>query len=179
MKPLGKLSNIFDRTCDLLAILAAVLLMLTLVLVNSEVFIRGFTGHSIIWVIEICEYCLLFITFLGTAWLLKRNGHIMIDFVVLRLRSKPQAAVRIFSSIISLIVSLVMTWYSIRVTLGHFQAGYVISSGLMPRSFIILSVIPVGSFLLSIQFMRMTYEYLKGWQRLSKQEQTSVDETPK
>lgn len=171
MKLLGKAGNAFDWICTILAILAALLILLIFVLVNAEVFIRGFTSHSIIWMIEICEYCLLFITFLGTAWLLKRGGHVTVDLVISRLRSKPQTVVKIISSIIGVIVSLIITWYGARVTLDHFQTGYTIAGGIEPPSFIIQTVIPVGCLLLSIQFIRMTYAYIKGWQALSKQEQ--------
>lgn len=168
MNLLRKVSNIFDRTCDLAAILAAVLLMLIFVLVNSEVITRSITAHSIVWVIEICEFCLFFITFLGTAWLLRRDGHVKIDLVVSQLNPRHQALVKTITSIISTISCLVVTWYSAKVTWACFQTGFPLGTGLMPPAFIILSVMPVGSFLLSIQFLRITYGHVSRWKALQK-----------
>lgn len=162
MKLLTKTGNIFDQVCTVLAILAGVLVIFVFAIVNSEVIIRSTTVHSISeWMIEVSEYCLLFMTFLGTTWLLRRDGHVKIELVLSRLEPRHQVVIRVFNSIICAIACLILTWYSARVTWTNFQSGFLYGGGLMPPYWIILSIIPVGSFLLSIQFMRITYGHLR------------------
>ena len=161
MKLLKRLNNVFDRVCSVSAYLAAILIILTFALVNSEVMSRLLTARSIVWVIEICEYALLFITFLGTAWLLKIGGHIKIELTLSRLNPRARDMVRAINCILCAVFSLVLTYYGVRVTLEHFESGYAVGSGLEPPSFIILSIIPIGNFLLLIQFLKMGYGYMR------------------
>jgi hypothetical protein len=46
-----------------------------------EVTIRWLGGASQLWVIEVSEYALLFITFLGAPYLLAKNLHVVMDLV--------------------------------------------------------------------------------------------------
>ena len=165
MKPLRKVLEFINRTCDFLVIPAGILLIATVAVVSANVIMRYGLGRSIAWAIEVPEYALLFITFLGTAWLLRRGGHISIELVVSRLKPEHQAVTSIISSIICAIISLTLTWYGIKVTWDHFQAGYRLTSPLGPPSFLIQSIIPVGSFLLFTQFLRMACEQLTASKR--------------
>ncbi len=166
LKLLRKLTVFFDRTLDVLVFVACVILAFVALSIGLEVFMRYFLGRPLIWVVEISEYSLLFITFLGTAWLLRREGHVSLDFVVTRLKPKNQALLNIFTSILGTMVCLVLVWYSARITWYNFQAGTYLETLLEPSKAAILAVIPLGSFLLFIQFLRRTYGYLQTW-RLS------------
>jgi len=161
MKLLSKISSFLNRACDVLAVGAAALLIAIFLLVNTEVIVRSFTGYSIIWVIEICQYALLFITFLGTAWVLKRDGHIKIELLVSWLNPRHRVIANVFTSISCTIICLVVTWYSAKVTWVHYQGGYILSGSLMPPSFIIQCIIPIGSFMLFSQFLKITHGHLR------------------
>ena len=79
MKILAKVGTIFDRTIGYLAFVAAIIIILTMLAVSAQIVMRYFLNRPMIWVMEITEISLLFITFLGTAWLLRREGHVKID----------------------------------------------------------------------------------------------------
>ena len=51
---------------------------------------RKIIGWSVDWVIELTEYLLAYLTFLGGAHLLKIDGHLTFDLVVQRLRKKKE-----------------------------------------------------------------------------------------
>lgn len=173
MKLLTKVTAIFDRTISLLAFLAAILLILIMLSVSAEVFMRQSLARPIVGVLEITEISLLFITFLGAAWVLKIDKHVKIDLLLNRLNPRAQALLNMITSILCTIGCLIITWYGVRVTWDYFRSGYYFSTPLETPQFVILCVIPIGSFLLVIQFLRRTYEYLEGWRASPAKEQRS------
>ena len=160
MNLLKKATNIFDRIIDVLALLAVVLLAFIMVSVLYEVVTRYFLGQTSSWVFEFTAYSLAFITFLGTTWLLRREGHVKVDLVLSRLNPRTQAMVNIVTSILCAIVWLAVTWYSLKTTLHSYQIGYLEATELQAPKWILLSVIPIGSFLLFIQCLRRAFQYL-------------------
>ena len=165
MKLLAKASAIFDRVIDFLVFLACLLLMFAVVMVGLDVALRYFFGRPIIWAVEITEYSLLYIAFLGAAWLLKKEGHVRVDVVLNLLNPRNQTLVNIITSILGAMVCLVIAWYGAEITWDHFVRGVPSIQLLHTPRFLILMIIPIGSFLLFIQFLRRTYGYLGERQR--------------
>lgn len=163
MRLLTKGAAVFDRIIGLLALLGASLLTFMMLAVCWEVVSRYFLGRGIIWVIEFSEYNLLFITFLGTAWLLKKEGHVKMDIVLTRLNLKNQLLVNSVTSILGAILCLVIAWSGAEVAWDHLQRGLHQPTLIAPPDFPIFVVIPVGSFLLFIQFLRRSYGFLQSW----------------
>jgi len=161
MKLLAKAGTLFDRTVNYLAFVAAVLIIFTMLSVGAEVVMRYFLHRPMIWVMEVTEIILLFITFLGTAWLLRREGHVKVDIVLGHLNPRAQALLGIISSIIGIIVCIVLVWYGIQVSYDYTQGGLYEPTLLELPKGPLLAIIPVGSFLLLIQFVRRTYGYLQ------------------
>lgn len=147
----------FDRVIDLSALLAVALGAFLMLGICAEITARNLTRWSLPWMFELTEYSLLFMTFLGTARLLKTEGHVKMDIVFVRLKPRAQVWLNIITSIICAIVCLALTWYGIRTTGFFLQTGAPYSSVLEPPMWIIVSVVPLGFFLLSIQFLRRTY----------------------
>jgi len=161
MKLIIKLASFFDRTIGFLALLGILILAVTLLLVNYEVVARYILNQPTPWMLEIVEYALLYIGFLGATWVLKEEGHIKMDLVVNRLNPRAQAWLNIVTSFIGIIICLIITWYGILVTLHLYQSGQYFAAYLKPPKYIILSVVPLGCLLLFIQFVRRTYGYIK------------------
>ena len=162
MKLLGKTSAIFDSTIGIFAIFAAVLLAFIMLSVCTEVVTRYFLGRPLIWVIEVTEFVLVWITFLGAAWVLKREAHVVMDIVLVRLEPRTQALVNIITSVIGVAICLVLTGYGAFVTWDLYQREQFLPTILRPPSHILFAIIPIGSFLLFIQFLRRTYGYILG-----------------
>jgi TRAP-type C4-dicarboxylate transport system permease small subunit len=155
-----KAGNCFDKVIDALATLAGVLIMLTVFLVCGDISIKLTFGRSLPWVAEIVEHSLLWLTFLGTTWVLKRNRHIKMDMVVDQLNPRHQSFLNLITSFLGAIVCLIIAWYSARVTWQHFQSGYKLLTIMDTPSALINFIIPVGFFLLTIQFVRRGLGYL-------------------
>ncbi len=163
MKLVRKVVNIFDRTLDLLALLAVVLIIFIMLSVDTEVVTRYFWGRPITGTIEVMGYCLLFITFLGAAWGLREEVHVRMDVVLNRLSTGAQSLLNIITSILSAIICLIIVWYGVVVTWESYQINYRAATELETPEYLVLFIIPIGSFLLFIQFLRRTYGYLQSW----------------
>ena len=110
---------------------------------------------------EIWEYGLLYIPFLGAAWLLRIEGHVKMEMVIDRLNPKRQSVLNTITSIIGVIIFLVMTWYGAKSTWFLFQSGHYMPTDLKPPTFLIILIIPAGSLLLFIQSLRRTHGFLR------------------
>ena len=99
----GKTS--FDRLIESLAFMAGLLLLLITVFVSYAVITRYLNFKPPIWVLQFTEYGLLWMTFLGTAWLLREEGHIKVDTLVSRLGPRSLKIQRLTTDIMGFIVS--------------------------------------------------------------------------
>ena len=159
MKLTEKVSSGFSRTLDLLGLVACILILFSMMLVVTDVVMRYFLNRPIQWTTEITEYSLLFIAFLGAAWVLKREGHVGMDLIVNRLGRRVQALLNAVTSSIGALIWLTITWFSVKATWEFYELGFFFFTPLRTPKFIIISIIPIGSALLFIQFMRRAYSY--------------------
>lgn len=174
VKVLVKASAILDHIIDYLVWLAAILLIFGWLSVCFEVLMRYFLNRPTVWTLEITENILVWVTFLGTAWLLRREGHVKIDFLILRLKPIRQAIINSITSISCAIICLAVAFYGVQVVWNQFQRSLVFSTILELPMAPFYIVVPIAFFLLCIQFLRRTYGYLAGWRLLQAKKEGSV-----
>lgn len=156
--------TVFDRIIDILAFLAGILVIFAMLAVCTDVSLRFFWNYPIVWVYEITELSLLFIAFLGTTWLLKKGGHVRVDIILVRVSQRTQELLGMVSSIIGILICLVLVWYGIQVSWQFTAEGISDPTILELPKGPILIIIPLGSFLLLIQFLRSIHGYWRKWQ---------------
>ncbi len=163
MQLLRKLGVFFDWFIDVLAYVSGVVLVFIMLAVTTDVSSRKLLGAPIQWVDDLSGYLMLFIGFLGCAWLLKKEGHVSVDVVIQRLSPKTQAG---FHTIISLIVAamcLVMTYAGVRTTLSVYRRGVFTVAFLEVHLYLLVWVVPLGFALLAIQFLRRAHANYDAW----------------
>ena len=128
--------------------------------VSADVILRSTMNRPIVWVNEGTEYALLYITFLGAAWLMRREGHVRVDIVLNRLEPRTQAIINTVTSVILIIICFLLVWYGTRVTLDNFERGILSVRYYELPKFIFLAVIPLGSLLLFIESLKKTFGFL-------------------
>ncbi len=171
MKLQKGLVTAFEGAIGVTAILAAAVLIFLMLSVSTDVVMRYFFNRPMIWVLEISEILLLFLTFLGAAWVLREGGHVKMDLVFRWLKPRTEALLNLITYFVSAIALLVVTWYSAEATWDLYQRGaYRVSELEIPYAYYMV-IIPVGGFLLGIQALRMAYGYLDSWRALRHREQ--------
>ena len=162
-KLLIKASSAFDRILGVFMFLAAAILAFLMLAVCWDVIARTFAGKPLIWLLEFTEYGLLYITFLCTAWVLKNEGHVISDLLLVALSPKSQAFLNMATSILGAVICLFLTWFGAAVSWEKLQSGAYQPTPIEPPDFPIFVIIPIGSFLLFIQFLRRAYKNLGHW----------------
>jgi len=157
-----KATSVFEHALNVTAFAAGVLIIIMMLTTCFDVVTRRI-GYAQKWTIEVSEYYMIFITFLGTAWLLREEGHVKMDILVNALNQRTQALLGIITSIIGVVISFYLVAWGSLTTWDHYQRGILQMTPLLTPSAVLLAIIPIGGILLFIQFLRRTYGYLRAW----------------
>jgi TRAP-type C4-dicarboxylate transport system permease small subunit len=160
VKLFTKAEAIFDRILTFLIWGAGGLICFAIVSVSVDVILRYSFNIAQVWVLEIAEFILLYVVFLGTAWVQKEEGHVRIGLLVDCLDIQSQNIINVIVSILGAITTFVYTWYGLIVAWNSYREGLVAMTLLEPPNILIVWIIPFGTFLLFIQFSRRTYKYI-------------------
>ncbi len=153
---ISALELFYDRVVSSLAFLAGILVIFLMLVIFVDVTLRYVTGYSISWAFEASEYTLLYVTFLGTAWLLKRDAHVKLDILLNWLEPRPKAYLNLIASIMLIIVCILLLWFGADSTIDNFQRHVTSVKYYAPPKWVFLVIIPVGSFLLTIEAVKKT-----------------------
>lgn len=149
-----KIIRVFDWLLDAGAALSGALLVAVMLLTSIKVFFRYGLREGLMGVDQISGTLLVYIAFLGAAWVLRREEHVTIDLLVTRLRPKTRRWLTCGNSVAGALICLVVTFYGTVEAVTSWQRGILIPAEIEIPRVINLGVIPLGTFLLSLQFMR-------------------------
>ncbi|MBM4350404.1 MAG: TRAP transporter small permease [Deltaproteobacteria bacterium] len=143
----------------MMAIIAAMMVIFLMLAISYSVMVRYFLNRPVAWIVEISSYLMLYITFLGTAWLLRRDGHVEIDLFTSHLSPKTKAVFKSLTSIGGAVVGFILAWKGALVTLDYFRRGVTPMGILNTPQFLLMAIIPVGGFLLMVEFILRTIRF--------------------
>ena len=155
------MARAFDKLIAVFFWVAGVLLLFVTVGTCVDVILRYSVNRPIHWMLEITEYAMLYIPFLGAAFVLKEEGHIRIDLVITFLGERLRGWLNVATSFMGGVVMGTYTWFGAQVTLDYFRRGVPSLESLKIPMFLILMIIPIGGFLFSIQFFRQMAGYYR------------------
>ena len=161
MKFLSAADRIFDLVTKYLCYLAAAILIVISVSISLDVVLRYTINNPLKWVFEGTEYAMLFITFLAATFVLQKDEHVRLDLAINALGPRLRTGINAFTSLVMAAVSLVLTWSSAKYTIYLFQNDVTLIKYYTIPKFVIYFIIPVGFFLLFIQSLKRTYQYLR------------------
>jgi TRAP-type C4-dicarboxylate transport system permease small subunit len=146
-----------DRLLDMIhlamAWAAAACILFMMLAICYSVILRYFWNKPVPWIVEVSSYLMLYITFLGTAWLLRQDGHVEVDLFLSGLKPRVRALLRGVTSLGGLAVGFILTWKGAAVTLDFYQRGVTMMGILSTPQCVLLAIIPVGGFFLFIEFL--------------------------
>ncbi len=157
-----KIAHIFNSIVNIGGALSGGLLVVVMLLTSIKVIFRYVLREGLLGVDQISGTLLLYITFLGAAWVLRREEHVTIDLLVTRLSPKVQRWMNVFNSILGALICLILTIYGTLEVIYSWQRGILIPAEIEIPRVINLAVIPLGSFFLFLQFMRRAQLHFRG-----------------
>ncbi|MFC2040106.1 TRAP transporter small permease [Chloroflexota bacterium] len=158
-----KLTAIFDKIIDSSAVLSAIIIVFLMLGVTVQIVLRYFFNNPILGVVELSGIAVLYALFLGTAWVLRNEKHVVLDIVIEKLNPRNQHLINMINSIVCAIMCLILIWYATQMTWMRFESGLYLKWYLKILDGYSLLIIPLGSTLLFIQFLRRAYGYLQKW----------------
>lgn len=150
------------RCEDALAALGSAIFAFITLAIGAEVVLRYGFNRPLTWVVEVSEYALLWMTFLGTSWVLRQGGHVRVDILMQFFSPATLRKCGLVSAGCGILASLVLVVFGAQVTWIAMARGSFKPTGLDIPTWLVLVVIPMGGVLLLARFSRMFVEYYTG-----------------
>lgn len=148
-----RLSTLFGRLLDALAIGAALVLLAMVVLVSADIVLRNVAGLAFPWANEATEYALYVITLMTAPWLLRRGQHVRLDLVLTYVPARVAFAMETAADGIGFLVCLVMMRYGLKMTIESAALGSITIKNLVFPEWWLLAPLPLCFALVAIEFV--------------------------
>ena len=143
-----------------LVFIASVMMTGLMIIVCVDLTLRYFFNSPLLWGTEVTEIMLLYITFLGMAWVFKEDGHVVIDVFTSQVTGRKKKILNGVSYFLVGIVAAVLVYYGFYTVYDHFRRGVFNPTVIETPIWLIIVVIPVGSVPLFLEVL------IKGWKLL-------------
>ncbi len=139
-------------------VVAAVAILVALVCaVTFEVVMRYFFNKPTRWVVEFSEYSLLYLAFLGGAWVLKEEGHVKVELLIEVLPMRVREALHMITSLTGAAVCGLFFWVSTAYVWEIYGTGEILFKSVLIKKWLVMVIIPPGLLLLTLQFIRRAF----------------------
>ena len=140
-----------------MAVVAGLIFLFIMLLVCYDVIMRYVFKNPTGWSLEVCEYLLVYLTFLGSPWLLREGGHVNVDFLFYFIPPSMVPKFKIATGFVATIALFILFIFSTSATLELYERGVTeIKILTIPRWFLFW-VIPLGTFFLSLEAFRQFF----------------------
>jgi len=135
------------------------------VIVCIDLSLRSFFNAPLLWGNEVTEILLLYITFLGAAWVFREDGHVVIDLFTAKTYGRMKRVLTMLSYLCVGVVAAVLVYYGFYTTCDHYLRKVFNPTVLETPIALIIVIIPLGSVPLLLEVL------VKGWKLLSAKSQ--------
>jgi TRAP-type C4-dicarboxylate transport system permease small subunit len=150
-----------DRVCAFGAVLSGLIVIFVTLSIGYSILSRATGLPSAVWVIQFNEYGLLWMTFLGTAWLLGRKKHISVHIILQHLSEKNKKRVAVVHALMGIVLCGFFCWFTAFTTIEKIGRNVIdVQAVDIPIGYVLI-VIPVGFLLLLLQFIRNLVEAVR------------------
>ena len=148
------MDKILDRIFDFLAVVIGLILIFMTLSIGYSIFARAVHLPGPVWIVQFNEYAMLFATLLGSAWLLSKGKHVSIEMLASRFNRRGRKILELIHCLIGMGLCATLCWYGTFTTLENFQRNVIHVQAVDVPIAYLLFAIPLGFFLLLLQFIR-------------------------
>jgi C4-dicarboxylate transporter DctQ subunit len=135
------MARVLNRICSVMAVLGGLLLLFITFSIAYSIVTRKLDLPTPVWVVQFNEYALLWVPFLASAWILSRNQHVSVEFLVQYLDRKGRKTLDIIHSALGMVVCGILCWYGISTTWDYYVRGVMdVASIDVPMAFVLVVV---------------------------------------
>ncbi len=158
---INKIYKVIDAVTKCFAFLAGVVILFLLIAICVSVLSRYFFHSPIGWIVQISEYCIGFIAFLGAAWLEREDGHIKVEIIIGSINENVRHILDIVTSIIGSITCIIIAIYGFKVVFDFYQRNVKSVDILETKLWYIYIVIPIGFLFYFFQIIRRRMNHVE------------------
>jgi TRAP-type C4-dicarboxylate transport system permease small subunit len=129
-----------------------------------DVLRRYFFNSTITGLTEITTLLLVYVPFLGAAWALKGEKHIVLDTVLTIMKPRTRAFTMVMTSSAGILIGAILVYFGTLTTVDLFRRG-VLAIAISIPFWLYSLAIPIGGLMLFIQFIRRTLLNWKLWRQ--------------
>jgi TRAP-type C4-dicarboxylate transport system permease small subunit len=167
-----RLSNLYGKLLDALAVMAALTLLAMVLIVTGDIVLRNTVSKGFVWANEISEYALYMITLLTAPWLLRRGQHVRLDLVLTAVPKRAAIVMEAIGDILGFVVCAAMIRYATLMTYDAWRNGSITIKNLVFPEWWLLFPLPICFVLLAIEFLFRFHRLILN--REKREEATSV-----
>ncbi len=146
--------RIYDGVIVGLAIIAGAMVAAVFLMIVYDVAVRTLGFQPPFWTSALTEYALLYMTMLAAPWLVRQKGHVFVESLTLMLEARAQRAVHVFAYLISIVLCLVLTFYSVKQGLEVWSRQEIDIRSISIPGWLLYASLPIGFCLSAIEFAR-------------------------
>lgn len=149
--------RLYVRLLDIMAVVAALMILFSMVTVTGDVVLRAFFSRGILWSFEVTEFLLLYIPMLAMPWLARRHGHVRIDLLLTWVSARSATVLSVVSYAAVAVLCILLAYWSTLATLNSYSRG-IVNAGIVawPR-WALLVVMPPAFLFTAIEFARLVW----------------------
>ena len=157
-----QLVQVYDWIVAALAAVAGLAIITAMTFVVVDVSGRFFASAPIAWINEYTEHLMVFIPFLGMAWLVRRaEGHVRIDLVVNALSPRAQSWLAVWVGILCTGTCAFTAYYAGLESFKNFARGIETIGNYPAPKWPLIGAVALGLGLCAIEFARVLYEDIR------------------
>lgn len=164
MEALKRVARSFSKainwSCGFAHFWAELGIFLMMIVVFYAVVMRYIFNDPPLWSDEIGPHLFIFCTWIGIGQVLKDDHHIHFELLLNRLSGKKKICLQIVISFVGLLFCLLMTWYGVRYVIFQYSSGIKSNTLLAIPYWIPYLSIPLGSILISMEYLIKISGYL-------------------
>jgi TRAP-type C4-dicarboxylate transport system permease small subunit len=125
---------------------------------DLDLFLRYVFRSPIVGMTEITELLLLYITFLGTAWVFREDAHVVIDILLYNLYERSKKVMMIVRNIFMTLICSVLIYFGSLTTYDNYIRDVRNPTVLEMPIALATVIIPVGGFVLLLEVLVKFWE---------------------
>jgi len=141
-----------ERLVDVIGEWTSWIALVIVLLMACAVVLRYFFSAGTVWEQELEWHLLSPLILFGMSYALRHGAHVRVDILYARFPRRTQHAVDLFSALLTIAVSVLIVWYSLK----YVGQAYSIDEGSpdpggIPHRFVLKAFIPAGFAILALQ----------------------------
>lgn len=149
------------RLSTLCGVVAAIMILLSIIITCQMIFVRKALGMPTIWQTEAVSYLVIASTMIGLPYVQMARGHVNMDFIHTVISPTWQVILRSFTTILTLMVAIMMMYFGVEQFFYLYESNIVSVSIWEVRLWIPNLSIPVGFFVYTLQLISDLILYIQ------------------